>query len=134
MHSAFSFGNYVIKPQGLSIGGKYRAHNPQNQPTLFIEHKTAWKTLSSTYHVYGDEKKQQEVMALQQGKHDNFPDYHDVNDLTTGEKVGGVGADWKNFLADAWGITDAHGAIIGRVREKSTRRTFLHEFTASVVP
>jgi hypothetical protein len=134
MHQAFSFNNYTIKPQGLSIGGKYRAHDPHNEPVLYIEHKTKWKAPFSTYHVYADDKKTQEVLHIADGEHADFPDFYVVTDPASGEKVGGIGVDWKNWFEDAWGITDAQGTIIGRVREKSTGRAILHELTEGFIP
>ncbi|MBI4731353.1 MAG: hypothetical protein HY781_04375 [Chloroflexi bacterium] len=134
MNPAFAFSNYVIKTQGLSIGGKYCAYDPQNKPALYIEHKTRWKAPYNTYHVYADEKRKQEILLIQDGEHADFPDYYDVIDVASGEKVGGVGVDWKHFFEDAWGIVNAQGMVIGRVREKSTGRAILHGLTEGVVP
>jgi hypothetical protein len=134
MNPAFSFSNYTIKPQGLSIGGKYRALDPHNEPALHIEHKTRWSAPFNTYHIYADDKKTQEVLHIAEAEHEEFPDFYEVTDPASGEKVGGVGTDWKNWFEDAWGITDAQGNVIGRVREKSTGRAILHEMTEGVIP
>jgi hypothetical protein len=75
MNPAFAYSNYVIKPKGLSIGGKYCVYSPQNEPVLFIEHKTKWKAPFNTYHVYADERNGQEVLLIQDGSHDDFSDY-----------------------------------------------------------
>jgi hypothetical protein len=134
MNLAFMFNNYTIKPQGLSIGGKFCAFDPQNKPVLYIEHKVKWKAPFSTYHVYADSRKQQEVLTIQEGEHADFPDFYDVIDVAEGLKVGGLGVDWKNFFEDAWGITTAQGAVIGRVRETSTGRGILHELSDGAIP
>ncbi|KAF0107675.1 MAG: hypothetical protein FD146_1709 [Anaerolineaceae bacterium] len=134
MHQAFSFNNYTIKPQGLSIGGKYRALDPHNEPALHIEHKTRWSAPFNTYHVYADDKKKQEILLIEESEHGGFPDFYAVTDPAGNEKVGGIGVDWKNWFEDAWGITDAQGTIIGRVREKSAGRAILHQLTEGFVP
>jgi hypothetical protein len=134
MNAAFSYSHYVIKPQGLSIGGKYRLYDPQNEAVLYIEYKVQWKAPYVTYHAYADDKRQQEVLTIREGKHADFVDYYEVIDVAGGEKVGGIGVDWKNFFEDAWGITDAHDTVIGRVREKSTGRAILHDLTEGALP
>jgi hypothetical protein len=134
MNQAFSFSNYVIKPQGLSIGGKYRAYNPQNEPVLFIEQKVQWKAPVTTYHVYADDRKSQEVLTILDGGHPDFINYFEVIDVPTGGKLGGIGVDWSHFFEDAWGIADPQGAILARVREKSTGRAILHDLTEGALP
>jgi hypothetical protein len=134
MNPAFMFSNYVIKPQGLSIGGKYRAYNPKNEPVLYIEQKTKWKKPFITYHVYADEKKNQEILTIQDGEFEGFGNYFEVIDAVGGEKVGGINSDWKNWFEDAWCILNAQGAVIGLLREKSTGRAILHELTEGALP
>ena len=134
MNPAFSYSSYVIKPQGLAIGGKYCAYNPQNQPAFYIEHKSSWKTLSSTYTICADAKRQEPLLLIRAGQHEHFGEYYEVIDAASNTKVGGIGVDWKNFFKDAWGLTDAQGTVVAQVREKSTRRAILHELTDGVVP
>jgi hypothetical protein len=134
MHQAFSYNQYVIKPHGLSIAGKLRIFNPQDQPVVFIEHKTRWSKPFSVFHAYADEKKKQELLLIQNGEHASYSDYFTVTDPASAEPVGGFGVDWKMFFEDAWGIVDAQGAIIGQVSERSTGRAILHELTEGVIP
>jgi hypothetical protein len=134
MHPAFSYDHYVIKPHGLSIAGKLRLFDPQDQPVLFIEHKTRWSKPFSVFHAYTDEKKKQEVLLIQDGEHASYSDYFTVTDLASAEPVGGISVDWKKFFEDAWGIVDASGTVIGQVSERSTGRAILHELTEGVVP
>ena len=134
MDPAFSLSNYVIKPQGLSLGGKYCVYGPQNEPVLYVEFKTKWKAPYQTYHVYSDEKKQHEVLQIQDRENTGFVNYFDVTDIITGGKVGGVSADWSKFFEDAWCILNAEDAVIGRVRESSAGRAILHELTNGALP
>jgi hypothetical protein len=134
MNPVFSFNNYVIKPQGLSIGGKYRVYDAQNNPVLHVEHKTKWSKPFSTFHIYADEKKQQELLMIQDAETEALSDYLAVTDMVNGEKIGGINADWKNWFEDAWSIVNVQGETIGLLREKSTGRAILHELTDGVLP
>lgn len=134
MNLAFSVDNYVIKPQGLSIGGKYRVFDSNNKPVFYVEYKTKWEKPFITYHVYADDKKQQEVLMIQDGDHEELSDYCVVTDVATGEKIGGINADWKNWFEDAWCIVNAQGMTVGLLREKSTGRAILHEVTNGLLP
>jgi len=134
MNPAFSFDNYVIKPQGLSLGGKYRVFDPQNNPVLYVEYKTKWSKPFTTYHVYADEKKQQELLLIQDGDSQELGDYCDVTDIASGAKIGGIHADWKHWFEDAWRIVNAAGGTVGLLREKSAGRGLLHELTDGAFP
>lgn len=134
MNPAFLANNYTIKPQGLSIGGKYRVLNPQNTPVLYVEYKTKWSKPFTTYHVYTDDKKGQELLLIQDGESQELSDYCDVTDPATGEKIGGIHADWKHWFEDGWRIVDAAGGTVGLLREKSAGRGLLHELTDGTLP
>ncbi len=134
MHTAFSFRNYALKPQGLSIAGKFRLFNPQNEAVLFIERKTKWSKPFKTFHVYADDKKKQEVLQLQDSDHPDYGEFYSVQDAAGGETLGGIAVDWNGFFEDSWAILDARGAVLAQVREKSTGRAILHEMTEGVLP
>ncbi len=134
MDTAFTFSNYVIKPQGLSIGGKYRVFDQQNNPVLFVEYKTKWSKPFIAYHVYADERKQRELLLIQDAEVDESGNCLDIIDVAGGGKIGGIDADWKNWFEDAWKVLDAQGAVAGLLREKSTGRAILHEMTEGLLP
>lgn len=134
MDPAFSFNNYVIKPQGLSIGGKYRVFDPDNTPVLYVEYKTKWSKPFTTYHIYSDDKKQHELLLIQDGESEEWSDYCDVIDVPTGEKIGGIHVDWENWFKDDWRIVNAAGETVGLLREKSTGRAILHDLTDGILP
>jgi uncharacterized protein YxjI len=133
MNAAFSFTNYVIKKKHLAFGDKYFVYDPRKQPVLYAEHKTRWKGLQTTYSVYTDAGKMQPVLTIQDAKHDDYPNYFEVVETATGEKIGGIGGDWSNWFEDSWAVTDARGATVATVRETSTKRAILHELTDGLV-
>jgi hypothetical protein len=133
MHTALLHNNYVIKPQGLSIAGKFRAYDPHNEAVLFSDQKTRWSAPFSTIRVCTDDKRKQELLLIQDSKHHENAYFYDVTDSVSGEQVGVVGVDWTNFFEDAWQIMDAQGTVIGHVRETGTGRAILHGLTDGLV-
>jgi len=134
MNPALLHNNYVIRPQGLSIAGKYRACDPHNEAVLFSDLKIRWSAPFSTIRVFADDKRRQELLLIQDSMHDNSADTYDVTDSVSGEMVGRVSVDWTNFFEDAWKIIDVHGNVIANVREKTTTRAILHDLTDGFVP
>ncbi len=134
MNPAFSINNYIIKPQGLSLGGKYRLFDSQNTPLLYVEYKTKLSRPLTAYHVYDDEKKAQELLLIRDGESQQPGDYCDVIDMTSGEKIGGIHADWKHWFEDGWRIVNAADETVGLLSEKSAGRAFLHELTDGTIP
>jgi hypothetical protein len=132
--TVFTHNNYIIKPQGLSIGGKFRVYDPQNTPVLFVEHKTKWSKPVTTYHVYADEKKQRELLLIQDADHPTLDEFCAVTDAVSGEKIGGINTDWDKWFEDSWSIYDAQGAVVGVLRETSTGRAILHDLTDGALP
>lgn len=136
MHAEFLQTGYVLKQQGLSIGGKYRLYSPQgDEPLLFIEEKTKWLPPSTTTHVYADEKKKQEILTLKDSPADDVD--LDVIDAESGQKIGGLGMSAENvseIFKDAWLITDAAGQPIGKVFEKSAGRSVLRGLLDNELP
>ncbi|MBI5294343.1 MAG: hypothetical protein HY869_02625 [Chloroflexi bacterium] len=136
MHTVFSFTGYVLKRQGLSIGGKYRLFGLDNDtPLLFIEEQLKWIPLMTIVHVYADERKKQEILKLQTSKIDDVE--MDVIDAESGQKIGGFGMavdDLSEVIKDAWTITDADDKPIGKVFEKSTGQAVLREVLENALP
>lgn len=136
MHTVFSLNGYVLKRQGLSIGGKYRLFSPDNDtPLLFIEEQTKWIPLMTIVHVYADEKKKQELLKLQTSKIDDVD--MDVIDAESGQKIGGFGTavdDLSEIIKDAWTITDADDKPIGKVFEKSAGQAVLRSALDHALP
>jgi hypothetical protein len=129
MHAVFSQTGYVLKQQGLSIGGKYQLFGLESdEPLLFIEEKTKWLPPSTTTHAYTDERKKQEILTLKDSPSDDVDT--DVIDAESGQKIGGLGMSAENvseIFKDAWLITDAADQPIGKVFEKSAGRSVLRE-------
>jgi len=75
MNPAFVFPNYVIKPQGLAIGGKYRLYDPQNKPILHIEYKTPLKGPHDVLRACTDEKRTRPVLGLVEAGHPEYVNF-----------------------------------------------------------
>jgi len=57
MNAVFMQTGYVLKRQGLSLGGKYQLLGLQDKrPLLYIEEKVKWIPPSNSVHVYLDDK------------------------------------------------------------------------------
>jgi hypothetical protein len=136
MNAVFSLSEYVLKQQGLAIGGKYKLFDTQNdEPLLYIEEKIKWIPPSTAIHVYADEKKTQEVLTLRDSESENVD--FDVIDATSGQKIGGIGTTIDNmseFIKDAWAITDADDQPIGKFFEKSTGQSVLRGLMDNELP
>jgi hypothetical protein len=134
MHIVFSQTEYVLKQQGLAIGGKYRLFGlQQDEPLLYIEEKVKWFPPSTTTHMYADEKKGQEILTIQENEDADM----DVIDAVSGQKIGGIEVsadDLSEFIKDAWAITDADNKPIGKVFEKSVGRSVLREALDNELP
>jgi hypothetical protein len=136
MNIVFSQTNYIIKRQGLAIGGKYQIFADQDdKPLLYVEEKTKWIPPSVAIHIYADDKKKQEILTMKDSSSDEIE--MDVLDPETGEKVGGIGvaADTvSEFIKDAWTITDANDNPIGKVFEISTGQAVIRELISNELP
>lgn len=136
MNDVFSQTGYVLKQQGLSIGGKYRLHSLQNdEPLLYIEEKVKWIPPSTAIHVYADEKKTKEVLTLKDSSSEGVE--MDVIDAESGQKIGGIGTsadDLSEVIKDAWAITDVDDKPIGKVAEISTGQSVLRGLTEKALP
>jgi hypothetical protein len=136
MNIVFSQTEYVLKQQGLSIGGKYKLFGLQNdEPLLYIEEKIKWIPPATTVHAYADEKKTQEILTFKDSESEDID--MDVIDAVSGQKIGGIGTAVDNlaeFIKDAWAITDADNKPIGKVFEKSTGQSVLREMLDNELP
>jgi hypothetical protein len=136
MNIVFSQSNYILKRQGLSIGGKYQIFGLQDdKPLLFVEEKTKWIPPSNIIHVYADDKKTQEVLTLKDSESADFVKV--IYDGESGDKIGGIAIvsdTFKEFISDAWAITDANDNIIARVGEISAGEALIRELISNELP
>jgi hypothetical protein len=136
MNIIFSQSEYMLKQQGLSIGGKYKLFGLQNdEPLLYIEEKTKWLPPSTSVHAYADEKKTQEILTFKDSESEGVD--MDVIDAVSGQKIGGIGTTADNlaeFIKDAWAITDADDKPIGKFFEKSAGQSVLREMLDNELP
>jgi hypothetical protein len=134
VNTIFSQTNYVLKQQGLAIGGKYCLYDQNEKPLLYIEEKIKWLPPSTTVHMYVDEKKTQEVLTMKDGADSTDMD---VIDTASGQKVGGISTSadtLTEFVVDAWAITDVDDKPIAKVAEISAGQSVLRELTGNELP
>jgi hypothetical protein len=130
----FTANNFVVKRKGIS-DNKFRIFSPQGELLLYVEEKINWSgPFTVTMRFFTDEKKTQELLHAQGGVNNVYANFMEVFDSVTGEKIGGVGGDWKNFFEDAWGIVDVKNEMVSKLQEVSTRRAILHELTDGLIP
>ena len=134
MNLLFTANNFVIKRKGLSAD-KFRVCSPKGDLSFYVEEKIKWGApYTMTIRFFNDEKKTQELLHAQDGKNDDYINFLDVTDPATGQKIGGVGGDWKNFFEDAWAVVDADNNLVCKLRESSTKRAIFHDLTDGIIP
>jgi hypothetical protein len=137
MNDLFQKSAFVIKRQGLAIGGKYKLFGlNEKEPLLFIEEKSSLIPLSISIHAYADEKKNHEVLLLKDQPSGGSEDL-DVFDGESGQKIGSLLMDAENvseIFKDVWSIQDAEGHTVGRVLEKKLGYALMRELVAHDIP
>ncbi len=134
MDTIFSWPRYTLKRQGLSITGKYRLFNPQNELMLHIEEKGKFFSSFNPIIAYRDVQKKQEILHINPSTIEDFDDAFDVIDAISGQKIGGMGGDLSDFFKEKWGIVDANNKPIAQVFEKSARQAVLRELMDNYLP
>lgn len=135
MNLIFADSQYVLKRHGLSIFGKYRLYDLQNNPLLYIEEQKKLIPPSTTIHLYGDEKKGQEILTIKDNSADGVD--FDVLDVASGQKIGALTEtvdDASDLVKDKWSILDADNNVIGKMSEKSAGHALVREHTEGAVP
>ncbi len=127
MNLPFTATQFLIKRKGISTG-KFRIVSPQDELLFYVEVKTQFKAPNTIIRFYNNEKKEQELLLAQDGKHGEYADFLEVTDLSTGQLVGGIGVG-ADFFKDAWDIMDAQNRIVCNLGDTSTKRAILHDLT-----
>lgn len=134
MDAIFSWPQYTLKRQGLSILGKYRLFNPQNEAMLYIEEKGNFFSSPKPIIAYRDAQKKQEILLINPSQISDYHDAFDVIDAARGQKIGGMGGDFSDFFKDRWGIVDANNKPVAQVFEKSAKQAVLRELMDHNLP
>jgi len=134
MHSAFQYDQYLLKRQVLALTGKIRIYNPSGALLLFSEQKMF--RLREDIRVYGDEKKTQEILHIQARQILDFSAAYDVQDVSTGEKVGVLRRKGlRSMLQDEWEVLNAMDQPIGVLKEDSMALAMVRRLIAgSLLP
>jgi len=137
MNQVFLQNGFIIKRQGLSIGGKYKVMGMAGKETLmFVESKTKWIPPSKTVHVYSDENKTHELLSLKDRPEGGI-DEMDVFDTESGQKIGAfiIGANnVSEIFKDVWDILDSNDRPIGKVTEKSVGQSLARSLITHDLP
>ena len=124
MQPALSENGFVLKRYGRITAGRYRLYGLRHdKPLLFIEEKAEELSPLSTAHVYEDEEKKREILALIDCESGGIE--QEVVDAETGKKIGGIGLAVDaagDFIKDTWLISDAAGKPVGKVLSKRSNR------------
>lgn len=124
MHSAFQYDQFLLKRQVLALTGKIRIYNPAGQLLLFSEQKMF--RLKEDIRVYADEGKSQEVLHIQARQVLDFSAAYDVQDSSTGEKVGVLRRKgFRSMLQDEWEVLNAQDQPLGVLKEDSMLQAML---------
>jgi len=137
MNAAFLPSTFIIKRQGLSIGGKYKVFLVDGKdPILFVEEKSKWIPPSTIIHVYTDEKKSKEVLTLKD-QLSSGSDGMDVFDTESGQQIGSLiseGETFSELFKDVWTFLDPEGKPYGKIYEKSLGKSLLREMVTHDLP
>ncbi len=132
LNPAFGEQFYKFRRKFLKFfGGSYDVYDSDGKKVLY-GHQDEFK-LKEHFHVYPDNKKQDELLSI---KTNNIIDAwakYDVTDTTSGENVGSFKREWlPSIVRDEWTITGGDGKQIGKLREKSNQSAFLTRFLGSL--
>ena len=137
MNNLFSQSEFLLKRQGLAIGGKYKLFGSEGkEPLLFIEEKTKWLASSTTIHAFADEKKTREILTLKDRPSGSAEDM-DVYDAESGQKIGSLVMDAKSvseIFKDVWEMRGADDKPIGRIFEKHLSKSLARELISHSLP
>ncbi len=108
---------FTIKQKVLTVGNKYYIYNSRENLVGFVKQKMF--RLKEDIRMYSDESKQYEVLTIiQRGIVDTWGVF-EVYDPVRNEMVGSFRRKaWRSIFKGEWHIADAHGNMIGMVKEE----------------
>lgn len=120
----FTHSNYLLKRQVFALTGKVRVFTSSGALALYSEQKMF--KLREDIRVFEDEGKTREVLWIQARQVIDFAAAYDVNDQTSGMKVGALRRrGWSSMVRDAWEILGPDEQIVAVIREDSMAKALL---------
>ena len=114
----FRHATYKIKRPWFSFFERtFRVFAPDGSLALFVRHPIM--KLRGEWQIFGDEQKTEALVNVKAQQIVAFNYVHDLTDLPTGTKIGGVRTTGlKSIVRDQIEILDAEGRVIGHLIEK----------------
>lgn len=129
MHSAYQFNAYLLKRQVLALSGTFRVFDSNGNLALYSRQKLL--RLKEDIRVFSDESKSQELLNIQARQVIDFSAAYDVNDSTTGERVGMLRRKgFRSVTRDEWHVFDANNQQIGVLIEDNLQMALIRRFLA----
>jgi len=120
--------SYQIRRKGLKIfGGSFDVYGPEGDLVLFASQR-AFK-LKEDIRLYGDKQKTEELLVIKARSIIDFSAAYDVEDPTTGRKLGAFKRrGWSSLFRDQWIVMDEKDIEIGFIKEDSAAMAMLRRF------
>ena len=120
--------SYQIRRKVLKIfGGSFDVYGPEGDLVLFASQR-AFK-LKEDIRLYGDKQKTEELLVIKARSIIDFSAAYDVEDPTTGRKLGAFKRrGWSSLFRDQWIVMDEKDIEIGFIKEDSAAMAMLRRF------
>ena len=124
----FRQSHYQVRRKVFKIfGGSFDVYGPEGDLVLFASQR-AFK-LKEDIRLYADKQKDQELLLIKARNIIDFSAAYDVDDPTTGRKLGAFKRrGWSSLFRDQWIVMDENDNEIGFVREDSRAMALLRRF------
>jgi hypothetical protein len=123
---------YQVRRKVFKIfGGSFDVYGPEGDLVLFASQR-AFK-LKEDIRLYADKQKSEELLLIKARNIIDFSAAYDVDDPTTGRKLGAFKRrGWSSLFRDSWILMDENDAEIGFIKEDSAAMAMLRRFIALI--
>ncbi len=124
---------YQIRRKVLKIfGGSFDVYGPDGDLVLFASQR-AFK-LKEDIRLYSDKQKTEDLLVIKARNIIDFSAAYDVEDPTTGRKLGAFKRrGWSSLFRDQWIVMDDNDNEVGFIKEDSAAMALLRRFI-SLIP
>ena len=119
---------YQVRRKVFKIfGGSFDVYGPDGDLVLFASQR-AFK-LKEDIRLYADKQKTEELLLIKARNIIDFSAAYDVDDPTTGRKLGAFKRrGWSSLFRDSWILMGENDAEIGFIKEDSAAMAMLRRF------
>ena len=119
---------YQVRRKVFKIfGGSFDVYGPEGDLVLFASQR-AFK-LKEDIRLYADKQKSEELLLIKARNIIDFSAAYDVDDPTTGRKLGAFKRrGWSSLFRDSWILMDENDTEIGFIKEDSAAMAMLRRF------